>query len=744
VAGLTSAYVGFQTVQKTASTMYESSTALESYRGTLNVVLKDQEKAAKMMKWATEFANSTPFETESIVEATVKLESYGLKAMDVLPRVGDMAGVMGKDLIQAVEAIADAQNGELERLKEFGITKKKIIEHGNKALGMADLVNKKGQITNQENFNKALFSLMETNFKGGMAQQASMQKGLMSTVTGVWKSGLATISGVKATGEIMDGSLFHMLKVNTESLVKILNQANSNGTFEMIGQKSAAFFRFIGSGINFATAGMKKVFPYIKKGGKILVSLIKETGKNIKKLKPVIMAIGDKVKWFKSVFSNGFNKSRLIIEENLPKLNAFKDSLIDIAMKGIGLVGRAFEWAQPPIGWLIENGLPLAIEAFTSITGIASDLYNHFSDKWSLVAPVFETIGTALQNGLLFAFELVKPIIEWLITDGFPIMNEILFEVIDTAAELYTFFAENWTTIEPIIVGITGALLLYKAYMIASSIVTAIQVGLITALTVAMSALSTVIAILTSPITLVVAAIAAVIAIGWLVYKNWDEIMAWFKQKFADFITWISPVTDFISSAFTTAWETVKSVWTGAGEWFSGLWSGIGESFSGFINLFLSGVNWLIDGLNKIQIDIPDWVPNVGGQTFGLQIPNIPYLATGGVTTGPTLAMIGEGREQEAVLPLSKLEGLVRLSILRALKMDKKSKEDSIGSRLNRLSGGSNVFVSNFNITIDYKPKFIIEGNASEEDLVSAAKKGHDDLEKRMESIQIKKKRLKF
>jgi hypothetical protein len=43
-----------------------------------------------------------------------------------------------------------------------------------------------------------------------------------------------------------------------------------------------------------------------------------------------------------------------------------------------------------------------------------------------------------------------------------------------------------------------------------------------------------------------------------------------------------------------------------------------------------------------------------------LGTPNIPYLATGGVTTGPTMAMIGEGRENEAVLPLSKLDGMLR------------------------------------------------------------------------------------
>lgn len=82
---------------------------LEAYRNTLNVVMKDQKKAGETMAWAIDFANRTPFETASIVDATVRLEAYGLKAQEVLPAIGDMAGVMNKDIIQAVEAVADAE-----------------------------------------------------------------------------------------------------------------------------------------------------------------------------------------------------------------------------------------------------------------------------------------------------------------------------------------------------------------------------------------------------------------------------------------------------------------------------------------------------------------------------------------------------------------------------------------------------------------------------------------------------------
>jgi hypothetical protein len=57
--------------------------------------------------------------------------------------------------------------------------------------------------------------------------------------------------------------------------------------------------------------------------------------------------------------------------------------------------------------------------------------------------------------------------------------------------------------------------------------------------------------------------------------------------------------------------------------------------------------------LGKISFEIPSWVPGVGGK--GFKFPKIPMLAEGGIVTGPTLAMIGEGRGPEAVIPLNRM-----------------------------------------------------------------------------------------
>jgi phage-related protein len=96
---------------------------LEGYQAKLEVAMKSTEAAAEMMSWAQSFAATTPFEMSSVVDAATRLELYGLSAKKWLPLVGDMAGAMGRDVTQAVEAIADAvSGGGLERLKEFGVT----------------------------------------------------------------------------------------------------------------------------------------------------------------------------------------------------------------------------------------------------------------------------------------------------------------------------------------------------------------------------------------------------------------------------------------------------------------------------------------------------------------------------------------------------------------------------------------------------------------------------------------------
>jgi len=207
---------------------------LEGYKTQLETATKDTKKAGEIMKYAVNLANKTPFETGSMVEASAKLEAMGMSAKKYLPGIADMAGATNKSLDQANEAVIDAQTGELERLKEFGITKQMIIDHGNKIMKGKQLVNNKGQIVDQENFNKTLFDLMDKKFKGGAEKQSKTMKGMWSTITGVTKTSLASIVGMQEDGTIKQGSMYDLLKKRIQTVVDTLQRWQQDGTIQKI------------------------------------------------------------------------------------------------------------------------------------------------------------------------------------------------------------------------------------------------------------------------------------------------------------------------------------------------------------------------------------------------------------------------------------------------------------------------------------------------------------------------------
>lgn len=145
---------------------------------------------------------------------------------------------------------------------------------------------------------------------------------------------------------------------------------------------------------------------------------------------------------------------------------------------------------------------------------------------------------------------------------------------------------------------------------------------------------------LLNPIGLIVLAIAALIAIivGLIVY--WDDVK--------------KAVVNFASIAA----NALKNLWNGMVSAAKGPINMV----LGFVNAIISGINFLIRGLNSVKFTAPDWFKYIGlggvaGKTFGVNIPtikSIPLLASGAVTSGPTMAMIGEGRYDEAVVPLGR------------------------------------------------------------------------------------------
>lgn len=124
----------------------------------------------------------------------------------------------------------------------------------------------------------------------------------------------------------------------------------------------------------------------------------------------------------------------------------------------------------------------------------------------------------------------------------------------------------------------------------------------------------------------------------------------------------------FFKGVFTGNW---RQIFSGLKQIVSSIFGTIGGVIKAPINAAISGINSAIRGVNRISFDIPSWVPGVGGKHFGIHLPTIPALAEGGIVTKATMALVGEGKEHEAVIPLSKLDKLVTSSVEKVLKNEK-------------------------------------------------------------------------
>lgn len=143
------------------------------------------------------------------------------------------------------------------------------------------------------------------------------------------------------------------------------------------------------------------------------------------------------------------------------------------------------------------------------------------------------------------------------------------------------------------------------------------------------------------------------------------------------------PIATAIVDKVKEIWQAVKDFWnthiakifTGkfwldlAKNCGNGLIGGFENAINGIITMFEKMINWIVDGLNKISFDVPDWVPGIGGKTFGVNTPkaslgrvSIPRLAQGTVVppNKEFMAILGDNtKEHEVVSPLSTIQEAV-------------------------------------------------------------------------------------
>lgn len=168
----------------------------------------------------------------------------------------------------------------------------------------------------------------------------------------------------------------------------------------------------------------------------------------------------------------------------------------------------------------------------------------------------------------------------------------------------------------------------------------------------------------------------------------WTDITTWFKSNVAPkfeksyWMTKFDTIRQAANEKLEAAKQLFTSIWSSITSWFSAnvspkftasYWAGKFESIksgaktvlNSLIGVIEKAANSIVGKVNSISFRAPDWVPKYGGKTIGFSLKtiSIPRLANGGITTGSTIANIGE-KGTEMVLPLTGTQGSAWMDML--------------------------------------------------------------------------------
>lgn len=314
----------------------------------------------------------------------------------------------------------------------------------------------------------------------------------------------------------------------------------------------------------------------------------------------------------------------------------------------------------PVIQTIIDDVLPVAIDLFNSIIPYMQDIMQK-------LLPVIVDLVQQLLPPLMDIIEKLLPVLTPILDLIFVLLEPIL-AMLDPLISLTLEIIE---LLEPLI---DLLVVLLEPFMDLLEIILPPLIEIISAF----------IAVLAEDLTICIEALAiwinetlipAFIRIKDTVVEIKDKVVEKFEQLKAKVIEKITYLKDKI----TGTWENIKE---GLGNIVDGIKQKFSDGFNALVdivktplNSIIGFVNHVIDALNSIQIDIPDWVPEWGGKTFGINIPNLSYLAKGGIITDPTLlgynpisgrgVVAGEAGD-EAIAPIAVLQKYIAESVVEA------------------------------------------------------------------------------
>jgi uncharacterized protein YukE len=199
------------------------------------------------------------------------------------------------------------------------------------------------------------------------------------------------------------------------------------------------------------------------------------------------------------------------------------------------------------------------------------------------------------------------------------------------------FFSTGMGTAAVKTVAHTAALIAHNVALVASKVAIAAATAAQWLWNAAMSA---------NPIGLIILGIAALVAAIVLLVKNWDAVKEKTIEVWNTVVNFLKGVWDNIVGFFKENWDKILAILfpaVGIPILIARQWESVKDAILGPVRAAADGIedaiSWIIRSLNKLSFDIPDWIPGIGGKSFGLNIPeiNLPKFGSGGLITEPTL-----------------------------------------------------------------------------------------------------------
>lgn len=299
----------------------------------------------------------------------------------------------------------------------------------------------------------------------------------------------------------------------------------------------------------------------------------------------VVSILGDNLEGIRTIVGNVFGEQGLALFDSFTgALSRVGDFISSLFVDG-GVATALSGFREMLFG---ENGIfagnSLGAGAFDGVVGILQSIMTVVGQ---LVSFSTTTVKPIIQDLFTFITQTVVPIILQTITAAAPYISSIISNVGSAVMTVAQIIAQAIQLAMPIIQTLATALL---------------NIGQV-----------------------VVPAVLAAISVFW---EGINTAITGVKTVFEGIIT-------FITGVFTGNW---KQAWEGVRSIFTGIFDVLGALFKTPINAVIALINKAISGINSLGINIPDWVPLLGGKKFSLNIPEIPMLAKGGFTNGVSIA----------------------------------------------------------------------------------------------------------